>query len=432
MTKQSKAGNPQKSRGKTTATKAARKPVAKSSKSEAKASPSQKSKENKKGDGHQIRRPSQREKAEPTTIRTVQAEIVDPSDAESSDSFASDLRSEIEQIAAQGETFSDDLAPETTEPEGDAESELVPLEAKKSRTIESSTSKALAPSDPVALYLAEIRKYPLLTREQEHELATRYRETGDPRAAEMLVTSNLRFVVKIAAEYSRFGAKLIDLIQEGNVGLMHAVREFNPYKGTRLITYAVWWIRGYIQEYLMRQYSMVRIGTTQNQRKLFYKLQKEREALAQLGQEPTNALLAGRLGVTEEEVETMSQRLASRDISLNQPLNGENSTASLLDMEADSSPAIDDSLGLSEELTLLRENIEKIRSQLNEKEKFILEKRLLADEPLTLQEIGDHYGTTREAVRQLENRLIGKIRAALTVSLGGTSSRMTSDDPKDS
>jgi RNA polymerase sigma-32 factor len=182
----------------------------------------------------------------------------------------------------------------------------------------------------------------------------------------------------------------------------------------------------------MRQYSMVRIGTTQNQRKLFYKLQKEREALAQLGQEPTNALLAGRLGVTEEEVETMSQRLASRDISLNQPLNGENSTASLLDMEADSSPAIDDSLGLSEELTLLRENIEKIRSQLNEKEKFILEKRLLADEPLTLQEIGDHYGTTREAVRQLENRLIGKIRAALTVSLGGASSRITSDDPKDS
>src|SRR5262249_46678326 len=124
----------------------------------------------------------------------------------------------------------------------------------------SADEKALTPADPITRYLSEIRKYPLLTKEQEHELAVRYRESGDPKAAEALVTANLRFVVKVAAEYSRFGAKLIDLVQEGNVGLMHAVREFNPYKGVRLITYAVWWIRGYIQEYLMRQYSMVRIG----------------------------------------------------------------------------------------------------------------------------------------------------------------------------
>jgi RNA polymerase sigma-32 factor len=141
----------------------------------------------------------------------------------------------------------------------------------KSLTTADSTS-----SDPVAIYMAEVRRYPLLTREQEQELARRYRETGDKRAAEALVTSNLRFVVKVAAEYSRFGARLIDLVQEGNVGLMHAVREFNPYKGVRLITYAVWWIRGYIQDYLMRQYSMVRIGTTQSQRKLFYRLQKRK------------------------------------------------------------------------------------------------------------------------------------------------------------
>jgi RNA polymerase sigma-32 factor len=266
--------------------------------------------------------------------------------------------------------------------------------------------------------LAEIRRYSLLTREQEQELAIKYRETGDSKAAEMLVTSNLRFVVKIAAEYSRFGAKLIDLIQEGNVGLMHAVKEFNPYKGVRLITYAVWWIRGYIQEYLMRQYSMVRIGTTQNQRKLFYRLQKEREALSQSGQEPTHALLAGRLGVSEEEVKTMSQRLSGRDVSLSQPLDsGGDSTTTLLDFETSEGPLVDETLGLNEELAVLKENLAKIRGSLSTKETYILETRLLADEPLTLQEIGEHFGITREAVRQLEARLIGKLRASVTASL---------------
>ena len=135
-------------------------------------------------------------------------------------------------------------------------------------------SKAIATTDPVSMYLAEIRKYPLLTREQEEELAKKYYETKDPLMAQAMVTANLRFVVKVAADYSRFGARMIDLIQEGNMGLMHAVREFNPYKGVRLITYAVWWIRGYIQEYLMKQYALVKIGTTQNQKKLFYQGQK--------------------------------------------------------------------------------------------------------------------------------------------------------------
>ena len=279
-------------------------------------------------------------------------------------------------------------------------------------------SKALATTDPVAIYLAEIRKYPLLTKEQERELAIRYRENADPRAAELLVTSNLRFVVKVAAEYSRFGAKLIDLIQEGNVGLMHAVKEFNPYKGVRLITYAVWWIRGYIQEYLMRQYSMVRIGTTQNQRKLFYRLQKEREAMESMGVEPSTPLLAGRLGVTEEEVETMTKRMSGRDVSLSTPVDGQNSVATLLDFEPSTEQAIDEAIGQSEEMQILRENIEKIRKDLSEKELYILEKRVLADEPLTLQEIGEHYGVTREAVRQLEARLIGKLRTAVTSSLG--------------
>lgn len=273
-----------------------------------------------------------------------------------------------------------------------------------------SDSKALAPADPVGRYLAEIRRYPLLTREQEHALAVRYRETGDSKAAEQLVTANLRFVVKVAAEYSKFGARLIDLIQEGNVGLMHAVKEFNPYKGVRLITYAVWWIRGYIQEYLMRQYSMVRIGTTATQKKLFYQLQKEKEKLERMGADAGIAQLSGRLGVSEAEVQDMQQRLSSRDVSLDQPIS-DDGTGRLIDLQTEIAPnQVDEDLGTKEQLHLLSEKLHEIRPTLNERELFLLDSRLLSDEPLTLQEIGERYGITREAVRQMETRLMEKIR----------------------
>lgn len=276
----------------------------------------------------------------------------------------------------------------------------------------------LVPSDPVSRYMAEIRRYPLLTREQEFELAKKYRDTGDRKAAETLVTSNLRFVVKIAAEYAKFGARLIDLVQEGNIGLMHAVKEFNPYKGVKLITYAVWWIRGYIQDYLMRQYSMVRIGTTATQRKLFYQLQREKEALDRLGPEQAVAQLSGRLGVSQEEIVEMQKRLSSRDVSLDQPLNHEGTTT-LSDLQSSATDVgTDDDLGLREELKILNENLDAIRPELSERELFLLESRLLADEPLTLQEVGDKYGITREAVRQLEVRLMDKIKKRVMAGLG--------------
>jgi RNA polymerase sigma-32 factor len=279
--------------------------------------------------------------------------------------------------------------------------------------LEDHESKALTSTDPVARYMMEIGRYPLLTREQEQELAKRYRETGDAKAAEQLVTSNLRFVVKVAAEYSKFGARLIDLVQEGNVGLMHAVKEFNPYKNVRLITYAVWWIRGYIQEFLMRQYSMVRIGTTANQRKLFYQLQREREKLEKMGLEHGIAQLSGKLGVSPEEVQEMHSRMSGRDISLDAPAN-EDGSSRLVDMQTESEPlALDDELGNREQIHLLVEKIDQLRPTLNDRELFLLDARLLADEPLTLQEIGDKYGTTREAVRQMEARLIGKIKKSL-------------------
>lgn len=270
-------------------------------------------------------------------------------------------------------------------------------------------SQQVVPQDAVTKYLSELRKYPLLTKEEEKQLAIEYYEYGDSEAAEKLVTSNLRFVVKIASEYSKFGAKMIDLIQEGNVGLMHGVREFNPYKGVRLITYAVWWIRGYIKEFLMKQYSLVRIGTTQNQRKLFYQLQKKRDELEKLGMESGIKQLSGSLEIPETEIIDMTNRMSGRDVSLDQPL-GDNDSSTLIDLQSDQFQGlIDDDLGQLEEIELLKENIKKIRPSLSEKELYLLDHRLLADPPLTLQEVGDKYSVTREAIRQMESRLLKKI-----------------------
>jgi RNA polymerase sigma-32 factor len=315
----------------------------------------------------------------------------------------------ISELGADAEPAVDDdsVAP------ADAEGEEADFAEDSHLPVPKPIDTSLVPSgDPVAHYMAEIARYPLMTREQEKEIAIRYRETGDPKAAEALVTSNLRFVVKVASEYTKFGARLIDLVQEGNVGLMHAVKEFNPYKGTRLITYAVWWIRGYIQEFLMRQYSMVRIGTTATQRKLFYQLQREREKLEKMGIEGIHQL-SGKLGVSEEEITDMQSRLSGRDVSLDAPV-GEDGNARLIDLQSEADPsAMDENYGRKEELAILSEKIEALRPTLNEKEKFLLDARVLSDEPMTLQEIGDKYGTTREAVRQMENRLLEKIRKSV-------------------
>lgn len=276
--------------------------------------------------------------------------------------------------------------------------------------LDHSSSRGLTTTDPVALYMAEIRKYPVLTREQEQEIAQKYHTTKDPKLAQVLVTSNLRFVVKIAAEYSRFGARMIDLIQEGNMGLMHAVRDFNPYRGTKLITYAVWWIRGYIQEYLMKQYSLVKIGTTQNQKKLFYQLQKQKEKLEQLASSPEQLQqLSSELGIPEDEIQQMALRMSGKDVSLNVTVD-EGGNTSLLDFQKTEDRPPDEELALREQLQNLKDILEELRPDLNEKELIILEERLLSDEPLTLQEIGEKYKITREAVRQTEARLMKKIR----------------------
>lgn len=351
------------------------------------------------------------------TAEILDAEPVDARDVESGDGdYAEQIRAEAAEWESRGWTGSEnDGVNADREPAYDEIKSYLP---KPERTAAKPSDRALATADPIAQYMAEVRRYPLLTREQEQALAIRYRETGDKRAAEALVTSNLRFVVKVAAEYSKFGARLIDLVQEGNVGLMHAVREFNPYKGVRLITYAVWWIRGYIQDYLMRQYSMVRIGTTQSQRKLFYRLQKEKDLLESMGEEPSTKLLSSRLGVSEADVETMTQRMKGRDVSLQTAVD-DTGRATLLDMKASDDIPIDEKIGNDEMLSLLHDGIEELKDSLNDREKELLEDRLLADEPLTLQEIGAKYGVTREAVRQMENRLMLKIRKILEERMGG-------------
>ena len=278
-----------------------------------------------------------------------------------------------------------------------------------------SHTKSLPPvqQDTLKAYLMEVKKYPLLTPEEEKRLAIKYFEEGDRDAASSLVRANLRFVIKIAAEYFKFGPKLIDLIQEGNIGLIHAVKEYNPYKGVRLTSYAVWWIRGYIKEYLLRNYSPVKIATTQSQRKIFYNLQNETKKLELEGFQPTTKLLSQRLDVPEKDVETMKVRMASKPISLDATLDKSgDSHIRLIDMQTGerSEDSLDEFLSSKEELASLKKHIRQIRPFLNEKELYILDKRLLSDPPLTLKEVGDKYGITRERVRQIETRLIQKLR----------------------
>ncbi len=276
---------------------------------------------------------------------------------------------------------------------------------------------ATTSKDPLTMYLNELRKYPMLSKDEEQRIAKIYYETKDPAAAQKLVQSNLRFVVKIAAEYAKFSSRMIDLIQEGNVGLMHAVKEYNPNKGARLITYAVWWIRGYIQEYLMRQFSMVRIGTTANQRKLFYQLQKQKQDLEKMMSEEALKELSQKLGIPEDEITEMAKRLSGRDVSLDKPVGDEDdgiSLGSLLKKEDGSLP-LDEKIALEEQILMLQKAIESIHDDLSEKEKIILSERVMNEEPLTLQEIGEKYGISREAVRQNEVRLIQKIKTAMGV-----------------
>ena len=281
---------------------------------------------------------------------------------------------------------------------------------------EKSSASALVPADTLQRYLAEIRRYPLLSREEEHELAVEYKERGDVQAAYKLVTANLRLVVMIAREYQRAFRNLLDLIQEGNIGLMEAVKNFDPYRGVRFPSYAVWWIRAYIIRYLINDWRMVKIGTTQAQRKLFFNLQKEKERLEAEGFTPGPKLLAERLNVKEGEVIEMEQRLANRDISTDVPV-GEDGEATLLSFLPDNSANPEESVANAEYRQVVGEKIEQFASGLKDKDLVIFRERLLNEEPLTLREIGERYGISRERVRQIEERLKKRLKDYLSKEL---------------
>lgn len=270
----------------------------------------------------------------------------------------------------------------------------------------------LARHDPLAAYMAEVTKHPLLTREEETALARRYRETGDVAAAYKLVASNLRLVVKLAHEYHRNPLALLDLVQEGNIGLMQAVKKFDPDRGVKMSSYAAWWIRAYILRYIMDNWKMVKLGTTEAQRKLFFKLRQEQERLLRQGVEATPKLLAERLNVTERDVVEMDQRLGNDEVSLDAPVGSdEEHTRTRGDrLLPTHSVSADDALGNRQLRELFRTKLLKFSEGLTEKERFIFEKRLVADEPMTLQDIGGQYGVSRERARQLEAALIDRMR----------------------
>jgi len=273
-------------------------------------------------------------------------------------------------------------------------------------------TRALLPYDPLQRYLAEIRRYPLLSREAEHEVAVRYRETQDVEAAYQLVTANLRLVVMIAREYQRAFKNLLDLIQEGNIGLMEAVKNFDPYRGIRFPSYAVWWIRAYIIRYVMNNWRLVKLGTTQAQRKLFFNLQKEKDRLEAEGFAAEPKLLAQRLDVKESEVVEMQQRLAARDLSVDAPLeDGESGT--MLDLLPGQAATAEDAFADAETRQLISTKVKEFGETLTGKEREIFDERLMAEEPLTLQEIADRYGISRERVRQIEERVKKKLKAYL-------------------
>ena len=271
--------------------------------------------------------------------------------------------------------------------------------------------------DSLESYLIKINQIPLLTRKEEFQLAVRYRKHNDIEAAHKLVTSNLRFVVKVALEYRTYGVKLADLIQEGNIGLMMATKKFNPYKGYRFISYAVWWIRAYIQNYIIKTWSLVKIGTTQAQKKLFYKIGKVKKALeSDQENEKQYELLAKDLHVPKADIVEMEQRMSSRDLSLDSTF-GENHELTHLDLLRDDRLNQEELFAQEEERRIQQEKVQTAMKRLSEKEMYVIKNRVMGDEPLTLQEIGDHLKLSRERVRQIESEALKKLKKEMSRSI---------------
>jgi RNA polymerase sigma-32 factor len=323
---------------------------------------------------------------------------------------ADDVESRLPQVVEPEE----EVEPDEVVSDGDSPEPVV-VDAPAAEELTGGAGMLVPTADTLQRYLAEIRRIPVLSREEEHDLAVRWHEHQDRAAAVRLVTSNLRLVVMIAREYQRAVHNLLDLVQEGSVGLLEAIKNFDPYRGVRFPSYAVWWVRAYIIRYIMNNWRMVKVGTTQAQRKLFFNLQKERERLEREGFTAEPRLIAQRLGVKEKEVVEMEQRLAGRDLSVNAPVE-EGGDATLLDFLPGPTQTAD-AVADEEYHHLVREKAAEFKKTLSGKDLVIYERRLEAlmrdEEPVTLQEIGDEYGITRERVRQIEARLKKRLGAYL-------------------
>lgn len=319
----------------------------------------------------------------------------------------------IDEIAAEADAIDRD-APERPRPERPVGRTAVPV--PKNTNVPASSG--LAHTNALSAYMSQLRHHAPISREEEHELAVRWVEEGDVEAAKMLVVANLRLVVKIAMEYRRAWTNTLDLVQEGNVGLMEAVQRFDPYQGVKLSSYAVYWVRAFILKYILDNMRSVRLGTTRASRKLFFRLNKEKRELERLGYEVEPRLLAERLDVTEEDVTDMEARLSRPDVSFDAPLRADEADGMTFgDRMASPGISSEASVGASELRTVFLEKIEAFAETLDERDLQILRERILAEEPLTLAELGDRFEVTRERVRQLEAKLVKRLRRYMEENL---------------
>ncbi len=273
-----------------------------------------------------------------------------------------------------------------------------------------STKKALEPIDPFKRYVQKVNQYPFLSAREEKKLARQYIETGDREAAKKLVTSHLRLVVKIALEYKTAYGNMLDLVQEGNLGLMRAIKKYDPDKGARLSSYAGWWIRSYILKYILDNFRLIKIGTTQAQRRIFFNLMKEKERIEKAGFRPDSQLLAEALSVKPEEVEEMQGRLQKSDLSLDAPV-GDEGHARQIEYLKTETPAYEENYDREKFKDILEFKLKEFSESLNDRETKIFKERLLSEVPLTLQAIADEYSISRERARQIESKLKDKLKS---------------------
>lgn len=297
------------------------------------------------------------------------------------------------------------------------EGDSVDEEAPKSNKALAPRRAGIAPPDPLAAYIHHVKRYEPLERDEEAELARVYRETGDREAAARLITANLMLVVKLALMYRRALRNVMDLIQEGNVGLMEALKRFDPEQGVRFHTYAAWWIKAYMLKFLMDNARLVRVGTTNARRKLLYNLRKEQQKLEAQGIVPTTRLLAERFDVSEDDVVEVQKALNAPDLSVDAPLSDEGDFTAA-DILADESPSAEDAVVEGDLRERIAAALDEFRVDLDERERVILDERLASDEPATLQALGERYGVTREAMRQAENKLKKRLAVFLRRKLG--------------